>query len=276
MSLATASTDAAPVARRRLAVFAIEDTLGRGRQSVVYRARRDGQPVALKVARRAQLAACRGRDDFRTEFNALTALIGPGVARGLDHGVSGEEAWLAMEYAPGGSLARECAAGSASRVAALFAQAAGALAGVHRSGWVHRDVKPAHLLRRADGSVALCDFGIACRQGAAPAVSPGAIVGTPCYAAPEQSEGAAAAATADVYSLGACFYELLCGRPPYPGETPTELLGQHLVAPLPALLPHHAGWQPLLHAMLAKDPASRPADGQAVVAELQRIPRKPS
>ena len=118
----------------------------------------------------------------------------------------------------------------------------------------------------------------ASRAGRAPPrrCVPARIVGTPRYAAPEQSEGAAAAATADVYSLGACFYELLCGRPPFPGETPAELLGQHLLAPLPALLPHHAAWQPLLHAMLAKDAANRPADGQAVVAQLQRIARKPS
>lgn len=277
MSLAaTARADAMPLARGRIASFEIEGLLGRGRQSVVYRARRGGESVALKVARRARLAAGAGRDGFGMEFDALAQLAGPGVVRAREHGVCGADAWLAMEYAAGGSLARLCAGASAPQVAALLAQAAGALAAVHARGWVHRDVKPAHLLLRSDGSVALCDFGIACRAGPAPAAAPGAIVGTPRYAAPEQSAGAAAAPSADVYSLGACLYEMLRGQPPYPGQTPAELLGQHLLAPLPALPPHHADWQPLLHAMLAKDAASRPADGQALVAALQRIARKPS
>lgn len=277
MSLATAlRADAVPLTHGRIAGCDIEGVLGRGRLSVVYRARRGGEPVALKVARTARLAAGTGRGDFGAEFDTLAALAGPGVVRGLEHGVSGSDAWLAMDCVSTGSLAGQHDVGPASRVAALFAQAAGALAGIHRRGWVHRDVKPAHLLLRADGSVALCDFGVACRQGAAPAARPGEIVGTPLYAAPEQSAGAAAAATADVYSLGACFHELLCGRPAFPGETPAELLGQHLLAPLPALPPHHAAWQPLLHAMLAKDAANRPADGQAVAAQLQRIARKPS
>lgn len=277
MSLSAAlCVDAEPAAQGRIAGWDIEAVLGRGRLSVVYRARRRGETVALKVARRARLAPGAGRDDFEMEFDTLAALAGPGVVRGLEHGVSGGDAWLAMEHASGDSLARRPGAASESRVAGFFAQAARAIAGIHRRGWVHRDVKPAHLLLRADGSVALCDFGIACRQGAAPAAGPGVIVGTPLYAAPEQSAGAAAAPTADVYSLGACFYELLCGRPAFPGETPAELLGQHLLAPLPALPPHLADWQPLLHAMLAKDAAMRPADGQAVVAHLQRIARKPS
>jgi hypothetical protein len=64
---------------------------------------------------------------------------------------------------------------------------------------------------------------------------------------------------------------MLTGEPPFPGQTLAELLGQHLLAPVPRLAPEHAAWQPLVDAMLAKDPHDRPADGQAVLSHLQRM-----
>lgn len=156
-------------------------------------------------------------------------------------------------------------------MASWLRQAAGALDSIHRLGWVHRDVKPANLLLRANGTLALSDFGCACRRGEGASSQEGAMVGTPRYAAPEQSRGAPADPAEDVYSLGACLYEMLCGHPLYPGETPTELLGQHLLAPVPRLPSQLASWQPLLDAMLAKDTRQRLADGHAVLRQLQRI-----
>jgi len=149
-----------------------------------------------------------------------------------------------------------------------LADAAAALAHVHASGWVHRDVKPGNLLLRPDGSVALADFGNAAAIGERPATPAGTIIGTPVYAAPEQSRGEAAAPAADVYSLGVVLFEWLTGAPPFPGRTPTELLGQHLLAPVPALPPALGAWQGLVRSLLAKDPLARPADGGALLARL--------
>jgi serine/threonine protein kinase len=101
------------------------------------------------------------------------------------------------------------------------------------------------------------------------AFPPGRVVGTRSYGAPVNCAGAAAHPAADVYSLGACLHEMLAGKPAYPGTTPAELLGQHLLAPVPKLAGAHGAWQPLLDAMLAKDPQQRPADGAAVLARLQ-------
>jgi serine/threonine protein kinase len=259
-----------------IAGYEPEAVIGRGRRSVVYFAHRAGQPngVALKVMRKAQLRGV-GADPAR-EFEMLAALAHPHVIRPIDHGAGGDLAWLAMEYAAGGTLAQESLPLDPARSATLLREAAGALAWIHEQGWVHRDIKTANLLLRGDGTLALADFGSACRIGYLPRDAAGTVIGTPRYAAPEQSEGAAAHPAADVYSLGACFHEMLTGRPPYAGETLAELLGQHLLAPVPRLPQEHSQWQPLLDAMLAKDPSQRPSGGQAVLSCLQNRSRNPS
>ena len=261
-----------------VAGFELEGVIGRGRRSVVYLARRpgDAQSIALKVVRKAQLQGPGAAKSPAQEYEMLAALAHPHVIRPVGHGEAGEVAWLAMEYAAGGSLALENAALDAARTATLLRETAGALAWIHEQGWVHRDVKLANLLLRGDGTLALADFGSACRTGSESQDPPGTVIGTPRYAAPEQSEGAPADPAADVYSLGVCLYEMLTGRPLYPGETLTELLGQHLWAPIPRLAEELSPWQALVDAMLAKDPSQRPSGGQAVLERLQNRSRNPS
>lgn len=252
--------------------YQIEAVLGRGRCSVVYLAleRGRGRKVALKVAGSARHAAARQPVDFAREAAAVSAQAASHVIQVFNHGVSGADAYLAMEYAARGSLAGHDASFTPAAAVSFLGQAASALDRVHRQGWVHRDVKPANLLLREDGSLVLADFGCARRRGEVDPRESGTVVGTPQYAAPEQSAGAAADPAADVYSLGAVFYWMLAGEPPFPGQTPVELLAQHALAPVPRLARGLAHWQPLLDAMLAKDPGQRLPDGQAVAGELQR------
>lgn len=255
-----------------VAGYRLERLLGRGRHCSVYLAAdtRRSRQVALKLARAGGAApGC----DLAREFTAMRAAQHSHVAAAFEHGRCGGQAFLAMEYVAGGTLAQRRAALGAADVFRLMRQAAGALAALHRQGWVHRDVKPANLLLRRDGSLALGDFGCACRSGEGARPGEGVVTGTPRYAAPEQSEGAPARAAADVYALGACLYEILSGAPLVPGETLTEVFSQHLLAPVPKLAAGEAAWQPLLEALLAKDPGQRPADGQAVLWRLQREER---
>lgn len=251
-----------PSAHPRVPGYRLESVLGRGRRSVVYLARGAGasRVAAVKLTRLSP----RG---FQPEFDTMAALASTGTVRALAHGSAGGHAFLAMEHMAGGDLRALCGRISNERVFDLMVQAAQALARLHEQGWVHRDLKPANLLLRADGSLALGDLGCACRIGQA-AGTAGELVGTPQYAAPEQSQGAAAQPAADVYSLGAVLHELLCGAPAYPGPGLAEIISQHLAAPLPRLPSPHASWQVLLDRLLAKDPAQRPADGRAALAQL--------
>ena len=243
--------------------YRIEAVLARGARSIVYLAQ---DPYAShRVALKTRPVSLGG---YGREFALADALPHPHIIGALGHGVDGQVAFLAMEYAAGASLANRGPLAPA-RVFSLVVQAAIGLDRVHRRGWVHRDVKPANMLLRADGSLALADFGSLCGQGDAD--SPRSrVAGTPVYCAPEQCAGEPAAPAADVYSLGAALHELLCGRPPFPGQTPTELLCQHLLAPVPVLPAAHGAWQPLLEAMLAKEPGRRLADGEAVLEKLRQ------
>jgi eukaryotic-like serine/threonine-protein kinase len=207
------------------------------------------------------------------EWEIAAPLQGEHVLRVHDHGRAGAWAWLVTEYASGGTLAGRMRAGVAADDALSFLrQAAAGLATLHRAGFVHRDVKPANFLLRADGTLALADFGLAVRTGQASGREAGTITGTPRYVAPEQLQGASASPAADVYSLGVLLHEMLCGRPPFCGETLMEVLSQHLVATPPRLPAASAGLQPVVDRMLAKEVQNRLPDAEAVLGLLgQRV-----
>ena len=250
--------------RPALAGYKLVRRIGEGRRSVVWLAQDvHGAEVALKVADRSAAAA------FAREFELARRLSHPNIVRVLEHGCAGGVAFLAMEYAAGGPLAarvgRPLPVAQALR---LLSDAAAALANLHEQGLVHRDVKPANFLLRADHGLLLADFGLAVIAGNSDGARPGALFGTPSYVAPEQLQGAPAAPAADVYGLGVLLHELLCGRPPFTGATLMEVLSQHLVALVPPLPAALAPLQPLADAMLAKQPRERLADARAVLAAL--------
>lgn len=245
--------------------YRLASVLGRGRHAVVYLARSalSGRKVAIKLAPR--MAAGSG---FEREFRLLKQAKHPHVVQVLSHGVTPEQAYLAMEHMEGGDLSQQKGPLPAPRALELLRQVAAALARLHSLGWVHRDLKPANLLLRSSGDIALADFGSACLQGQRDELLPRTVIGTPRYAAPEQHDQGAADPTADVYGLGVLLHEWLVGEPPYPGTTLTEITAQHQLAPVPRLPQALREWQPLLDRMLAKKPGQRWADGRAVLEQL--------
>src|ERR687894_365542 len=137
----------------------------------------------------------------------------------------------------------------------LLGQVAAGLAAAHAAGVVHRDVKPANLLVRPDGTVKMTDFGIACSAANATVTRTGHVVGTAQYLAPELVQGQKATPAVDVYSWGTVAYECLTVRRPFDGPNPVEVALQRLSEaplPLPADVPGPV--RELVERTLATDP----------------------
>ncbi|MFJ2263079.1 serine/threonine-protein kinase [Streptomyces sp. NPDC087844] len=204
---------------------------------------------------------------FRLEAQTAARLSHPYVVAVFDFGAWDDRFYLVMELVEGRSLAQELSASGtlgAERVATVAAQAAAGLAAAHREGIVHRDIKPGNLLADAQGTVKIGDFGIArfVDDPSSALTTAGQIVGTSLYLAPERALGRPASAASDVYSLGCVLYQLLTGRPPFQGESPTITLHQHIdMAPVP---PRERGvqlppaFENYLLGLLAKQPEDRP------------------
>ncbi|WP_432816187.1 serine/threonine-protein kinase [Streptomyces vilmorinianum] len=204
---------------------------------------------------------------FRLEAQTAARLSHPHVVGVFDFGTWDGKLFLVMELVDGASLAGDPGSPPVlppDQVAVVAAHAAAGLAAAHREGVVHRDIKPGNLLRDADGTVKLADFGIArfVDDPSAGLTTTGQIVGTGLYLAPERALGRPASPASDVYSLGCVLYQLLTGRPPFQGDTATSLLYQHIDTPpapprqLGVGLP--AAFEAYLLMLLAKEPEQRP------------------
>lgn len=206
---------------REIGEWTVAGYVGRGGSAEVYcaRHRRLGTPAVLKVLWRGG-AGPRERFDRETRF--LMEAPGPAFPAFFGAGVEEGRPWIAMELLEEYPLPHRDAA-----VAAYLLDVARGVSELHRRGWVHRDLKPRNILRRADGHAVLVDFGLLKRAGetvagetAAGRVSPSVVdgaevgVGTPGYAAPEQFAGGAPTPATDVHALGILADECFGGKPP--------------------------------------------------------------
>jgi tRNA A-37 threonylcarbamoyl transferase component Bud32 len=265
----------------RLKDYLLTRRLGAGAMSEVYLAEReeDGQPAVLKVLRARGAHASEQSARFIQEYALLSRIADPHVTGIYDQGFSDDLAYIAMEYFERGDLRQELRAGmSRERVLEVLQQLARALEVIHGHGIVHRDLKPENVMVRADGSVALADFGVA-RSMLQQDLAQGAdAVGTPFYLSPEQAAGGPVTPASDLYSLGVMLYEMLTGQRPYQAETLQLLLARHTSAPVPQLPPEFAGLQPVLDRLMAKQPQDRYPSAGALLADLrgQAWPRTPA
>ncbi|HJQ82453.1 MAG TPA: serine/threonine-protein kinase, partial [Candidatus Binatia bacterium] len=262
--------------------YRIERELGRGAMGRVFLAydTEIHRKVAIKTiqALEALPAADRqqARERFLREARAAGRLLHPGIVTIFDVGEVDGVPYLAMEFVEGTTLDTYCREGDllpAEKVASLIAHAAEALAFAHDRGVVHRDVKPANLMRVGTTAVKIMDFGLA-KSVATKMTHDGALLGTPNYMSPEQVRGEALDGRSDLFSLGVVLYEMLVGAKPFAGDSVSSVL-YRIVNEAPRDITPHLGHVPpplvpIVAKALAKRRDDRFADGAAMAAALRR------
>ncbi|HQP95725.1 MAG TPA: serine/threonine-protein kinase [Myxococcota bacterium] len=281
------------VGRTMAGQFRIVRVIGRGGMGTVFLAEQIsvGRQVALKVINPelagGKAAARLAMQRFRREALAASRLHHPNTVQLYDFGVTRDgQAWLAMDYLPGHTMADLMRDGPqpACRVIGIAMQVCWSLDEAHRFGIVHRDLKPDNIMLTRTAAdkelVKVLDFGIArmtATDDMTTITATGLVVGTPAYMAPEQARGAKVGPATDLYSLGIIMYQALVGVLPFTAATPVELMRQQvqdIPPPLPRLgtpdgvPPALAG---LVMRLLAKDPRRRPASALDVARQLEQI-----
>lgn len=259
------------------------EEIGRGGMGVVYRAIQQGsqRQVAVKMILSERAATPGMLERFRAEAEAVASLDHPNILPIYETGDIDGTPFYSMKFANGGTL-REAISRFRARpreAAAMVAAIGRAVHHAHQRGILHRDLKPGNILLDGNANTPfVSDFGLAKWLGRSDRLTilPSAL-GTPHYVAPEQAEGASAELTtaADVYSLGAIFYELLAGRPPFSAETALETLrlvtAKAAPPPLRSIDPEiPRDLEVICLKCLTKEPGGRYSSAAALVEDLDR------
>ncbi len=267
---------------RRFGDYELIEEIARGGMGVVYKARQVSlnRIVALKMILSGQLATEDDIRRFQIEAEAAANLHHPNIIPIYEVGEQDEQHYFSMEYVDGVSLAQVVGDGPLppKRAARYVQQIAEAIECGHQCGVTHRDIKPSNVLIDSADQARVTDFGLAKRvEEDGDLTATGEAVGTPPYMSPEQIAGRhdQIGPTSDVYSLGALFYELLTGRPPFGGKSVLETFLQvrDRCAKLPRQLNPHVPRELEMICMkcLEKEPKNRYQSAQTVADDLNRF-----
>jgi serine/threonine protein kinase len=267
------------VNRQRIGRYEITGTLGEGGMGIVYAARDPqlGRAIAIKTLRTTSGDPV-ARERLSREARTAAALNHPSICQLYEIGEYEGELFLAMELLEGEPLAARMGRGSLT-VSEAVSIGLGILAGVdalHRHGIVHRDLKPSNVFLSNHG-VKLLDFGVAMISSsdiaatATRLTTPGMVVGTPQYCAPETLRGEPADARTDIFAAGIIVYEMLAGQPPYAGRTPIEVFHSIMYDEPPVLTggPAVATLDRVIHKAVAKRREDRYQTADAFAQELR-------
>ena len=262
--------------------YRIERELAHGGMAEVYLARDESldRLVALKALFPEYAREPSFVERFRREAQAAANLNHPNIVAIYDWGQESGTYFIVMEYVEGRSLRdliRSEGRLEPGQAADITAEIASALAFAHRSGVVHRDVKPGNVLLTRSGTVKVTDFGIA-RAGTSDGLTQtGSVMGTATYFSPEQAQGLAVDGRSDVYSVGVVLYELVCGVAPFVAESPVSVAYKHVrEEPIPPSQRNPevpAALEQIIMSALAKDPEHRYQSADDLRADLLRFRR---
>ncbi len=258
--------------------YRVVSLLGEGAYAAVYLAQDEklGVDVALKVLDPLRSADPVGRGRFEREYQILSQLDHPNVARSyaVEH-TDGLDV-LVMEYVEGPTLEARLELGrmEVAEARAVGVQLADAMCACHAQGILHRDLKPANVVLHPTRGAVILDFGVAWFSTAMNLTRTGAVVGSPQYMAPEIFASSVSDERADVFSLGVCLFEMLCGYAPAVGASVAELatntLGQHT----PRVASVRPGMDPGMDDIVAKALEPNPRDRFATADELRDALRR--
>jgi eukaryotic-like serine/threonine-protein kinase len=258
--------------------FQIREQLGQGAFGTVYRAfdPQFGREVALKVPHPGTLANPKACERFLREALAAGRLQHPNIVPIFEVSQDGQAPYIVSAYIKGKNLAESLAEErlDCRRAVVIVHALAEALACAHKARIIHRDVKPANVMLDERGQVYLMDFGVAHLADATRKLTQtGLPLGTPAYIPPEQAAGGPPRPAGDQYSLGALFYELLCGQTPFAGP-PALVLFNVVHQEPPPLHTLNSAIPPELEVIcqkaMAKQPEHRYASCQEFADELAR------
>jgi serine/threonine-protein kinase len=266
---------------RRLARYRLKARIAHGGMSEVWLAFDDAlkRDVAVKILDRSASTDAAAIARFEREAMAASGLQGPHSVRIYDFGASDDGVWfITMEHLEGVDMATLVEGGgpvAAERAIRFVRQACAALGEAHDAGIIHRDVKPDNLFVCRVGTdpdfVKVLDFGIAKMEGAEQDAVPtlaGRVHGTPAFMSPEVCSGERADPRSDVYSLGAVFYYLLTGKPPFEGTSAAVMMAH--IRSKPAALSSRVAVSPELEAIVARCLAKEPADRFPSASDLEK------
>ncbi len=267
---------------RRVGRYELVQELGRGGMATVYLARQVDlqRVVALKELNAFHANKPAVSERFIRESRLAGSLSHANIVTVYEYFEEAGTPYIAMEYVPHGSLRPRVGSLRATQVIGVLEGVLAGLAYAEAFGIVHRDLKPENIMVALDGHVKLADYGIAKASASAGldsfTTSPGALIGTPAYMAPEQALGEQVGPWTDLYSLGVVAYEQIVGRVPFADtHAPLAVAMRHANEPVPSVKETRPDTDQALSdwigRLLLKDPDARPRSATAAWEELEMI-----
>ena len=265
--------------------YVLQEVVGTGGMAVVYRATdlKHHRDVAVKVLRRELMSDPAFIRRFEHEAHAVAHLDHPNIIKMIDIGHDGDVRYIVMEYVPGYTLKQFIAQRghvAPQEAINITLEVLAAVNLAHKHHIIHRDLKPQNILLTDNGAVKVSDFGIAQQKDTGNTIDTSEVLGSVHYISPEQTRGFAANEQSDLYSVTVMLYEMVTGRVPFDGETPTAIAVKHMKeAPIPPRQ-FESAVSPALEEVILKgmekDPRRRYQNAAEMAQDLRHALRAPS